>query len=103
MRALRGTSENPLLRPRPDDGGMEWHHDINAFECLGCLDHISVRPSVYRDPEALLSMKELLVLDHTECWLYLDAAQARKARRFRKNSTRRKLLSAQKTVWRGAR
>jgi hypothetical protein len=90
-------------RKRPEDGGMEWHADLNAFECLGCGETIPVWRRTWTNPEALASMRELLVIDHTECWEFNDARMAQLQRQYRKRLKREKNLAAQRTGWRGAR
>jgi len=88
------------LRERPWDGGVTWHERLNAFECLGCTEFTSVkRPD--RQPDRLAELKELLIIDHTECWQYSDAKMALDARKYRSEKTRRQNLAAQRTAWRG--
>lgn len=79
-------------RTRPEDGGIEWHPRINATHCLGCDEWESVHLVVWRDPEALASRLENLVLEHTECWEFDDPKMAADARRYRKEKKRRELL-----------
>lgn len=84
-------------RPRPADGGVVWHPELNAFECLGCVDFEPVRGRRSNEnPETLARIRELLVLDHSECWEYIDPRMARLARRFRKGLKREQLLAQQK-------
>ncbi len=97
-------------RERPEDGGMVWHAHLNAFECLGCTEMMPQRRAVWNDPERLAETRELLIVDHTECWEYNDARMARLARRFRKELKRQQLLAnggrglaAQQVSWRGRR
>jgi hypothetical protein len=83
-------------RERPEDGGVVWHGRLNAFECLGCDGMLTVRSHrVWNNPERLAAFRELMVLDHAECWQYADARLAAQARRFRKERVRRQLLAAQ--------
>ena len=80
-------------RERPEDGGLTWHPWLNAFECLGCDERISVRSRrVWTNPERLLELREMLILDHTECWQFDDPRMAAQARRFRKERKRRELV-----------
>lgn len=80
-------------RERPEDGGMLWHPRQNAFECLGCTEMISVRSRhIWMNPERLAEMRELLVLDHDECWKFDDPRMAAHARKYRKDRKRRELL-----------
>ncbi len=71
---------------------MVWHARMNAFECEGCGDLMAQRRPVWSDPEELALMRELLVLDHTECWEYDDPRMAKLARKFRKDVKRQMLL-----------
>jgi hypothetical protein len=87
-------------RQRPEDGGVEWHEELNAFECLACFEFLSVRRRD-RNPEKLAELKELLIIDHTECWEFDDPRMARNARRFRREIKRQSNLAAQRTSWRG--
>jgi hypothetical protein len=80
-------------RERPADGGVEWHGHLNAFECRACAEFIPMRRKVWNDPEKLAEMREMLVLDHAECWLYNDAEKARQARKYRKEKKRRYALA----------
>jgi hypothetical protein len=47
---------------------------------------------VWTNPERLAELRELLVIDHTECWQYGDVEKAQQARKFRKDRKRRELL-----------
>ena len=89
-------------RTRPADGGIVWHERLNAFECKACEETIAVRSrAVWSNPERLAQFRELMVIDHTECWEYDDPRMARLQRRFRKEVKRQKNMAAQKTSWRG--
>jgi hypothetical protein len=88
-------------RERPADGGVIWHDRLNAFECLACNEFYEVRWRRERTPEKLAVVREMLVLDHTECWEWNDARVARLQRRFRKEMKRQKNLAAQKASWKG--
>lgn len=93
-------------RERPEDGGILWHERLNAFECLGCGEFEEVRSRHLRTPEKLATIKELVIADHVECWLYDDAEMARKARRYRKAKAQRENqatagLARQAVSWRG--
>ncbi len=81
------------MRERPADGGMKWHASVSVFECLACGELHAQRRQVSTNPERLLLVRELLVLDHTECWEFDDPRMARLQRRFRKAVKRQKLLS----------
>lgn len=80
------------LRDRPEDGGMIWHPRLNAFECLGCEEMLPQRRLTWNSPERLAEAREMLVLDHTECWQFGDSRMAAQARKYRKNRKRRELL-----------
>jgi len=88
-------------RERPGNGGVVWHARVNAFECLGCGEWLPQRRAVWNDPEELAQMRELLIVDHTECWEYDDPRMALLARRFRKEAKRQKNLAAQRVGWSG--
>lgn len=90
------------VRPRPEDGGITWHERWNAFECRGCEETEEIRSARLRTPEKLAELRELLIADHTECWQFSDAEQARQQRRFRKRKTLNKNLAAQRVSWRGS-
>ena len=90
-----------LRRERPDDGGMVWHDRLNAFECLGCDGWEEIRKASDRTPDRLAELKELLIVEHTECWQYDDPRMAADARRYRKEKKRRENLAAQRVSWRG--
>jgi hypothetical protein len=83
----------PGRRVRPEDGGIVWHEDLNAFECWGCGEFEEIRKRGERTPERLAELRELLVIDHTECWEFDDPEMARNARRFRKEAKRRENLA----------
>lgn len=72
---------------------MIWHDRLNAFECLACNEFFEVRSRRLRTPSGLAETREMLVLDHTECWEYNDARMARLQRRFRKEVKRQMLLA----------
>lgn len=80
------------LRTRPEDGGIKWYPRANVFECEGCEELIPQHRNVWMNPERLAMTRELLILDHTECWEYNDPRMAKLARRFRKGLKRQKLL-----------
>jgi hypothetical protein len=65
---------------------------MNTFECEGCGELMAQRRAVWTDPEELAMVRELLVLDHTECWEYDDPRMAKLARKFRKDVKRQMLL-----------
>lgn len=88
-------------RKRPADGGIVWHDELNAFECYGCGEFEEVRSASRRTPEKLAELKELLIVDHTECWEFDDPRMAADARKYRKEKKRRENLAAQRVSWRG--
>ena len=93
-------------RERPEDGGLEWHEALRAFQCLGCGDWEEIHRHADRTPERLAELKEELIADHTECWEFDDPRMAREARKHRKEKKRRELLAnaglaRQRTSWRG--
>lgn len=90
-------------RPRPADGGMVWRPELNAFECLGgCEDFFQVFKRCERDnPETMASLREMLIVDHTECWEFDDPRMAADARKYRKKKKRLANLAAQRVGWRG--
>jgi hypothetical protein len=96
-----GTAVDRFERTRPEDGGIVWREQFNAFQCYGCEEFEEVRSAARRTPEKLAELRELLVIDHTECWKFSDPKQAADARRYRKEKTRRANLAAQRTSWRG--
>lgn len=79
-------------RERPEGGGIVWHARANTFECQACEELVPQRRAVWNDPERLAAVRELLVLDHTECWEYGDPRMAKLARRYRKGLKRALLL-----------
>lgn len=86
------TAAVKVKRERPTDGGVEWRERFNAFECLGCGEFHEVRSAARRTPAALLEIREMLILDHTECWEFEDPRMARDARRYRSEKKRREIL-----------
>lgn len=90
-------------RERPEDGGIVWHEKWNAFECYGCGEFTEIRSAAKRTPDKLAEMRELLIIEHTECWEFDDPRQAKLVRKFRKEKKRRENLAAQKVSWRGRR
>jgi hypothetical protein len=84
----------PTKRERPEDGGILWHEKFNAFECLGCAEFTEIRKRADRTPDRLEELKELLVIEHTECWEFDDEQKARDARRYRSERKRRENLTA---------
>jgi hypothetical protein len=98
-------------RERPEDGGIVWHEAWNAFECLGCGGFEEIRKRADRTPAKLAELKEMLIVDHTECWQFDDPKMAADARKYRKESKRRENLKAraagaldrQAVSWRGRR
>lgn len=91
------------VRPSRSEGaGIVWKAWIHAFYCEGCEDHIEIRSRrEYDDAEFVASMKEMLIVDHTECWEFDDPEMARQARRWRKKKKLRENLAAQAASWRG--
>ena len=71
---------------------MPYNDRLHFFECWGCDELIEVRRKIYVDPEKLAEYRELLILDHTECWEFDDPRMAADARKFRKAQKRRELL-----------
>ncbi len=59
----------------------------------GCLTTIEVRRVVYDDPELLATIRQLLEIDHENCWRFTSAEDARNARNHRKDRDRLKLLA----------
>lgn len=93
-----------VKRERPADGGIVWHDRYNAFQCYGCEEYEAVGDRRLReDPEWLARHKELLVIDHTECWEFDDPKMALNARKYRKDKKRRENLTAQRVSWKGRR
>ena len=96
-------------RERPADGGIVWHEKWNAFECLGCTEFTEIRKRADRTPGRLAELKEMLVIEHTECWQFDDPQMARDARKYRSEKKRRQNLKAraggaldrQSVSWRG--
>lgn len=76
-------------RVRPEDGGVRWRAELHAFECLGCGEFIELRKRCENEnPECIEELREMLVIDHTECWEFDDPRMALNARRFRKEAKR---------------
>lgn len=82
-------------RVRPADGGMKWIDELNAFQCYGCDGFEEVRKRAERTPDKLALLRELLVIDHTECWQFDDPRMAADARRYRKKKKLRENMAAQ--------
>jgi hypothetical protein len=80
------------MRARPENGGIVWHARANALECEGCGELIAQGRRVWMDPERLVIVRELVMLDHTECWEFDDPRMAKLARRFRKGLKRGKAV-----------
>lgn len=89
---------------------MVWHAPLHAFHCEGCdgWEEIHSR-RIRNNPELLDEHRELLMLDHTECWEFDDPKMAADARKYRKDKKRRELLKQragsaldrQSVQWRG--
>jgi hypothetical protein len=77
-----------IVRERPADGGVVWHHHLNAFECRACKEFLEIRSRRLQTPAKLAELRELFAIDHTECWEYSDARMARLQRRFRRELKR---------------
>ena len=90
-------------RERPEDGGIVWRERLHAFECLGgCGEYYQVFKRADREnAETLATLRELLVVDHTECWEFDDPEMARQARKHRKRKRLAANLAAQRVSWRG--
>lgn len=110
METVARRADQKARRTRPEDGGVVWHPGLNAFECLGCEGRIAVQSRrVWTNPERLLAFKEMLVIDHTECWQFDDPKMAADARKYRSERKRRENLKAraaavldrQAVSWRG--
>ena len=84
-------------RERPEDGGVVWREELNAFECYGCNGFEEVRSRARRTPEGLAVIREMLVIDHTECWQFDDPRMAADARRYRSEKKRRENLRTRAT------
>lgn len=61
-----------MPRPRPEDGGVVWHDKLNALKCLGCGEFVEIHKRRDQCPDRLAELRELMVVDHTECWEYDD-------------------------------
>lgn len=85
-------------RERPVDGGVVWHDRLNAFECLGCNEFVEIRSRRMRTPAKLAELREMMAIDHTECWEFKDARMARLQRKFRKSLKRQLNLERRKGV-----
>jgi hypothetical protein len=88
-------------RERPKDGGIVWREKWNAFECLGCTEFEEIRDRRQRTPERLAMIRQMLVVDHTECWEFDDPQMALEARKHRKKKKLRENMDAQRVSWRG--
>jgi len=96
-------------RERPEDGGVVWREQFNAFECYGCKEFTEIRDRQRRTPDRLAEMREFLIIDHTECWEFDDPRMAADARKYRSEKKRRENLKAraasalnrQNVSWRG--
>jgi hypothetical protein len=88
---------NSLSMAERIGGGIKWHACVAVFECLGCGELFAMRRRGAQNPEAVATVREMLVLDHTECWEYDDPRMAKLQRRFRKGVKRQKLLMGRKT------
>jgi hypothetical protein len=96
-------------RVRPEDDGIVWLPQFNAFICYGCMQYEEVHAASRRTPEKLAELREFLALDHTECWEFDDPRMAADARKFRSEKKRRELLKRragaaldrQAVSWRG--
>lgn len=79
---------------------MAWHARLGVFVCLACEEEYAVRSRAIRsNPERLMMFKEMLIIDHTECWEYDDPRMAKLQRRFRKELKRQKNLAARRVGW----
>lgn len=83
-----------IARERPENGGIVWHARANTFECKGCGEFQPQHRGTWMNPERLAMVRELVVLDHTECWEYDDPRMAKLARKFRKRVKQQMLLAA---------
>ena len=83
------SGQGATRRERPADGGMPWHEKWNAFECYGCSEFEEIRNRALRTPAKLAELRELLIIEHTECWQFSDPQMAADARKFRKRKTLR--------------
>jgi hypothetical protein len=100
---VKGNAAAVVKRVRPADGGIVWHAHLRAFECLGgCEDFFEIRKRAeFENPEFLATTRQMLVIDHAECWQFDDPQMARDARRYRKRKKLRQNLAAQRVSWRG--
>jgi len=67
----------------------------NVMRCDICEEYAILPRRVTTNPEAFMEMLELMNLDHQECTQYKDAHMAKNARKFRKETTRQKMLAPQ--------
>ena len=79
-------------RVRPKDGGIVWYEEFDAFECYACGEFEEIGNRAHRTPDKLAELRELLVIDHTECWQFDDPKMAADARKYRKEKKRRENL-----------
>ena len=59
-----------------------WNTETHTLDYAACLESLEVRPEVVQNPEAFVSVLELVQLDHHDCAYYLDARMAQSARQF---------------------
>lgn len=96
-----------VKRERPEDGGIEWRDSFQAFYCSGCdeyeepRDWSQIRRKADRTPSNIAAARELIVIEHTECWEFDDPQMARDARKYRKKKKARENMARQAVSWRG--
>jgi hypothetical protein len=78
-----------------------WHERLHAFECYGCGEFEEIHGARKREPDALALTRQLMVVDHTECWQFDDPEMARRARRHRKKKKLQENMARQAVSWRG--
>jgi hypothetical protein len=77
---------------QPVDIPLTYDPKTQTLYCPHCDETIEIRRDVARDPERLLSIKEMVAIDHAECASYNDIRAAKLARKWRKGWKRNKLL-----------
>lgn len=83
-----------VLRPAVSESIAILYHrrELQAYECMCCLEMIEIPRRVAEDPERNTEFRELAELDHEDCAKYASVHEAQLARKWRRLQARLEMV-----------